>query len=98
MPNTNFRDDGRKKTYNMANHQSRNEKHVKPVKAISYSIKPANFNALTMMKCVLFVQYTQPKNRDLSKKKKRILLDVDYFYENIVYHYPTSVYIFLQVP
>ena len=72
IPNTNFRDSGRKKVYDLANCQSRNKKHAKPVKAVSYSIKAANCNVLIMIQYVLFVQYTQPKYRDLSKNNTRI--------------------------
>ena len=48
------------------------EKHVKPVRAVSYGIKAGKYNVLTMMQYLLFVQYTQPKYRDLSKNNIRM--------------------------
>ena len=60
------------------------KKQVKSVKAVSYSINAANCS----VRCnpyTLFAQYTQLKYRDLSTNDG---IDVEYFCENYIYHYP----------
>ena len=82
----------KKKKYDVANCQSRSKKLIIPVKTVRFPIKAVHCNVLTMMENLLFVQYTQPKYRDLSTNNTHIYKDGTYFIENNLYHCPTSVY------
>ena len=67
------------------------------MKVVNYNINAANCNVLCAYNDAirtLLAQYKQPKYRDLSTNITRGI-EVEYFCDNIIYHHPTSVCIFL---
>ena len=88
----NFREDRRKKITNCKLSIS---KKVKLVKAVNYNINAANCNVITMMQYIHCLRNIHNQSTAIYQQILRLDIEVEYFCDNIIYHYPTFVYIFL---
>ena len=81
---------------NVSNCQSQNKEKIKPVKVVSYNINVANCNVLSMMQYVHCSRNLRNLSTAICPQKIRVNIEVEYFCDNIVYHYQTSAYFFCK--
>ena len=77
--------------YDLANCQSRNLKKIEPVEVVNLTINAANCNVLNMIQCVHCLGNNHNQSTAICPEIMRVDIKVEYFCDNIVYHYPTSV-------
>ena len=97
MANTSFRDDVRKQNLGLGklSISKKKQKQVKPVKVVNYNINAANCYVLTMMQYVHCLRIINNQSIAICRQIIRVGIGVEYFCDNIIYHHPTSVCIFL---
>ena len=91
----NFRGDERKKSTSWQIVYLKIKKQVKPVKVVNHNINAANCNVLTKMKCVHCVRNKHNQSPAICRQIIRVDIEEEYICDNIIYHHPTSVNVFL---
>ena len=89
-----LRDDVRKQNLGLGKlliSNKKQKKQVKPVKAVNYNINAAYCNVLTMMQYVHCFSNINNQITAICRQIIRVDIEVDYFYDKILYHHPTSV-------
>ena len=92
--NTNFLED-KKKNCDLSNCQSQSKKKVKPVNVVNYNINAANCDVISMMQYVHCLHNLRNQSTAICQQIIRVNIEVEYFSDNIIYHYQPSVYFFV---
>ena len=98
MANMSFRDDVRKQNLGLGKLSISKKEHKKqftPIKVVNCNVNAANCNALTMMQYVHCLRIINNQSTAICRQIIRLDIEVEYFYDNIIFHHPTSVCIFL---
>ena len=90
-----FRDDVRKQNLGLGKLSISEKKQVKHVKVVYYNINAAKCNVLTMMQYIHCLHNTNNRSTAICRQILPVDIEVKYFCNNIIYHHPTSICIFL---
>ena len=81
-------------TWQIVSLEIKKNKQIKLVKVVNHAannINAANCNVLTMMQCVHCLRNKHNKSIAICRQIIRVNIEVEYFCDNIIYHYLTSV-------
>ena len=83
------------RTWQIVNLKKKKKKQVKPVKVVNCNINAANCKVLKMMQYVHCLRNINYQSTAICRQILPVDIEVEYFCDNIIYHHPTSVRIFL---